>query len=49
MMIGNLIAERLILRPSDNARDLEYYISHLKPADEFYIQYGLPYELNAEI
>lgn len=39
----DIITNRLILRPSDDERDLENYISHLKSADEFYIQYGQPY------
>lgn len=38
----DIITNRLILRPSDDERDLENYISHLKSADEFYIQYGQP-------
>lgn len=39
----DIITDRLILRPSNDDRDLENYLSHLKAADEFYYQYGEEY------
>ncbi len=37
---ADIITDRLILRPSDDARDLADYLSHLEAADEYFIQYG---------
>ena len=39
----DIITERLILRQSDDERDLENYLSHLMSAYEFYFQYGDEY------
>ena len=35
-----LVTSRLILRPSDDKRDLTDYLSHLEAENEFYFQYG---------
>lgn len=37
---AEIITDRLILRPSDDARDLADYLSHLETANEYFIQYG---------
>ena len=39
----DIITDRLILRQSNDDRDLENYLSHLKTANEFYFQYGKEY------
>lgn len=39
----DIVTERLILRQSSDDRDLENYLSHIKSADEFFIQYGQEY------
>lgn len=47
-MRKDIITERLILCPSDDERDLENYINHLKNEDGFYFQYGEQYSLELE-
>ena len=42
-MRKNIITDCLILRPSDDRRDLENYIKHIKDEDSFFFQYGMPY------
>lgn len=38
--LESIVTKRLILRRSQDKRDLEEYLSHIEAADEFYIQYG---------
>ena len=47
-MTDEIITDNLILRSSDDDRDLSNYLSHLKSADEFYIQYGYDYSPELE-
>lgn len=35
-----LVTSRLVLRSSDDERDLTDYLSHLEAENEFYFQYG---------
>ena len=47
-MRKDIITERLVLRPSDDQRDLENYINHLKDEDIFFFQYGEQYSPELE-
>ena len=47
-MRKDIITERLVLRPSDDKRDLGNYINHLKDEDIFFFQYGEQYSPELE-
>ncbi len=39
--LDEIVTERLVLRPSEDGRDLETYLAHLEAEDEYLIQYGM--------
>jgi len=47
-MRKDIFTERLVLCPSDDKRDLENYINHLKDEDSFFFQYGEQYSPELE-